>query len=85
MTPILLSTITAATSFAFLLLPFEIRQMIYKALLVPAHDVHVAREAEPHYRHKELSRSHLNILGVSKQIYAEASNVFYGNNTFVFG
>lgn len=69
---------------SFLSYPYEIRQMIYSFVLVPDHDIFVTRDANHAHRYKEPSRPHLRSFRVSKQVYLEAADTFYSENTFAF-
>lgn len=66
--------IQAKTPFPFLSLPPELRQQIYRNLVVFPNGV----------REKPLSMdSHLNIFLASRQLYAESSEIFYAENAFL--
>ncbi|KAL1640417.1 hypothetical protein SLS58_006915 [Diplodia intermedia] len=86
---------TRSTHFPFLSLPAEVRVMIYGYLLVLPDEgnIHIVPKDEGSmfgspsaHRDSNVFRNQtLNILLVSKLIYAEAVKEFYSENTFNFG
>lgn len=72
---------------AFFLPPREVRDMIYGLLLTFEEPIKVSSPGEskdPVHRSTRIPNRSA-ILRVNKQIYAEASNIFYSENTFIFG
>ncbi|ODM21401.1 hypothetical protein SI65_02244 [Aspergillus cristatus] len=78
--------------FAFLCLPFDIRQIIYKELLQytliiihqPTRPSTTGRQRDGVWLQHNLHRNALAMLAVSRQTYEEGRRVFYGLNTFLF-
>jgi hypothetical protein len=77
-----LSAATETSSFfPFLRMPTELRNMVYRMLLVSRHRIHVECLTKNFCKHRLAIST--NILRVCRQIIAEALNVLYGENNFV--
>ena len=70
------------STFPFLELPIEIRDMIYDHLLVNKHFPSLNYSRLNHYHKLNISTS---ILYISHQVHAESSRVLYGRNAAVIG
>jgi hypothetical protein len=77
------TAVDKSTFFPFLRLPFELRSMVYRVLLVSGHRIHLecilAKQADCLHR----LVVHTPLLRVCHQISTEALNVLYGQNDFV--
>ena len=77
---------TWSTTFKFLSLPPEIRNMIYIILLINEISIPIASPHRKQRREKRRDRTYFAcLLRVNRQINEEAKTIFYGSNTFAIG
>ena len=83
------SLISSATN--FFSLPIELRNIIYSLVLLPSHNIKICSPPGKYLWDREGCRRPRpkkgfgQLLLVNKQIYKEASYVFYSKNTFAIG
>ena len=75
----------------FFSLPIELRNIIYSIILISSHNIKICslpgkylRDREGHKRPRYRKRFG-QLLLVNKQVYTEASFIFYSENTFAIG
>jgi hypothetical protein len=66
-------------------LPPEIREVIYRLLLVQEVSIHISSPKSRTFRDLMFSSARASILYVDRQIHAESIRIFYSANTFIVG
>ncbi|KAF4338194.1 hypothetical protein FBEOM_7936 [Fusarium beomiforme] len=81
--PPIRTTFRSPRRLSFMGLPAEVREQIYRGLLVSQKGIPVYDGWRRVYQ-REKPGLHINILMVSKKVFAEARGVLYGENTFLY-